>query len=48
MTSKKAKNCPDCRCETCEDGRIGTELASVFPHLNQNIFLSFFFFHTFM
>jgi hypothetical protein len=43
MTSKKAKNCPDFRCETCEDGRIG-----YVSRLNQNNFLSFFFCHTFM
>jgi phosphatidylserine/phosphatidylglycerophosphate/cardiolipin synthase-like enzyme len=43
MTSKKAKNCPDFRCETCEDGRI-----SSVSRLNQNNFLSFFFCHTFM
>jgi hypothetical protein len=43
MTNKKAKNCPDFRCETCEDGRIG-----YVSRLNQNNFLSFFFCHTFM
>jgi hypothetical protein len=39
MTSKKVKNRPDFRCETCEDGRI-----SCVPRLNQNDFLSFFFY----
>jgi hypothetical protein len=51
MTSKKAKNRSDFRCEICEDGCISVtcaELASVFPRLNQNEFLSFFFYHTFM
>jgi hypothetical protein len=43
MTSEKVKNCPDFRCETCEDGRIGCV-----PRLNQNNFLSFPFCHTFM
>jgi hypothetical protein len=43
MTSKKAKNRPDYRCEICEDGRI-----SFISRLNQNDFLSFFFCHTFM
>jgi hypothetical protein len=39
MTSKKAKNRPDYRCEICEDGRI-----SFISRLNQNDFLSFFFY----
>jgi penicillin-binding protein-related factor A (putative recombinase) len=43
MTSKKAKNRSDFRCEICEDGRI-----SFISRLNQNDFLSFFFCHTFM
>jgi hypothetical protein len=43
MTSKKAKNRSDFRCEICKDGRI-----SFISRLNQNDFLSFFFCHTFM
>jgi hypothetical protein len=43
MTSKKAKNRSDFRCEICEDGRIG-----FISRLNQNDFLSFFFCHTFV
>jgi SH3 domain protein len=43
MTSKKAKNRSDFRCEIYEDGRI-----SFISRLNQNDFLSFFSYHTFM
>jgi hypothetical protein len=44
MTSKKVKNFPDFRCETCEDGRIGVacaELASVFHASIRAIFYLF-------
>jgi hypothetical protein len=43
MTSKKVKKRPDLCCEICEDGRI-----CYISRLNQNDFLSFFFYHTFM